>query len=60
MKCSNPNCDGQVLTESLGEGKVRVTCQKCGLSEVKDQEGRQLLTDDKGSMGGSPRNPLLG
>lgn len=40
VKCSAP-----MLVEDLGEGHKRYKCQKCGLSEVKDREGRKLLTD---------------
>jgi hypothetical protein len=33
------------------EGKVRLTCQKCGFVEVRDQQGRQLLTDNVSGQG---------
>lgn len=51
-KCKSQN----VMVEGVGEGKVRVTCQGCGMSEVKDQQGRKMLTDD---MGGGDRRELL-
>jgi predicted nucleic-acid-binding Zn-ribbon protein len=45
MQC--PKCGStNVLTESLEEGRVKVTCQNCGHSEVKDPQGRQMLTDN--------------
>jgi ribosomal protein S27AE len=53
MRC--PKCGKQnLLVEGLGEGKTRLTCQACGYSEVKDREGRPLLTEvprvDKGRL----------
>jgi Zn finger protein HypA/HybF involved in hydrogenase expression len=53
QKCKSSN----VLSEGVGEGKVRVTCQECGSSEVKDQQGRHMLTDDAG--GANDRRDLL-
>jgi predicted nucleic-acid-binding Zn-ribbon protein len=45
MQC--PKCGStNVLTESLEEGRVKIICQNCGYSEVKDPQGRQMLTDD--------------
>jgi transposase-like protein len=45
MQC--PRCNStKVLTEGLDNGKVRTTCQECGHSEIKDKEGRPMLTDD--------------
>jgi ribosomal protein S27AE len=42
-----PKChQGRLMTEALGEGKVRKSCGACGFNEVNDQQGRQLLTDD--------------
>jgi hypothetical protein len=41
-----PKCGGQVLVEALGEGRVRTTCQQCHLSEVRDEQGRRMLTDN--------------
>jgi len=38
---------GKVLSEGVGEGKVKVTCQECGMNEVKDEQGRKMLTDDR-------------
>ncbi len=43
QKCNSSN----VLVEGVGEGKTKITCQACGLSEVKDIQGRQMLTDDR-------------
>jgi len=42
-KCEEP----QVLVESLGDGHKRITCEKCGLKEVHDREGRKLLLDTR-------------
>lgn len=55
MKCLSCNSE-KVLVESVGDGKVRVSCQKCGESTVRDQQGRRLLTDDMSPNG----QPLLG
>jgi len=45
MKCGN--CGSKhVLTEGLLDGKVKVTCQECSASEIKDDQGRKMLTDD--------------
>ena len=45
MEC--PRCKStKVLTESLEEGRVKITCQSCGYSETKDPQGRQMLTDN--------------
>jgi hypothetical protein len=43
QKCGS----GNVLVEGVGEGKTKVTCQACGVAEVKDQQGRKMLTDDR-------------
>lgn len=42
--CSKPG----LVTEAVGDGKVRKSCHSCGFNEVRDQQGRQLLTDDLG------------
>lgn len=47
QKCKSSN----VLCEGVGEGKVRVTCRECGESNVQDQQGRRMLTDDMGASG---------
>lgn len=45
MQC--PRCNStNVLTEALEEGRVKVVCQQCGFSEVRDPQGRQMLTDN--------------
>ena len=43
MNC--PKCKEAMLTEAVAPNKVKVTCQKCGLSEVRDTQGRKLLTE---------------
>lgn len=44
MRC--PKCGSQnLLMEGVGDGKTKLTCQACGHSEVKDREGRPLLTE---------------
>ena len=45
MECSK--CNAPRLCEDLGEGDKRYRCQKCGLNEVRDREGRKLLTDQR-------------
>jgi len=45
MKCSRCGSE-KVLTEGLDEGRVKITCQNCGHTEIKDQQGRKMLTDD--------------
>jgi ribosomal protein S27E len=53
MKC--PDCGNpQVLVESTPAGDKRVKCSKCGLDEVRDSQGRRLLTDS-----GNRGNTLL-
>ena len=49
MKCENCG-HPSLLIESLPEGKKKVSCPKCGLSEVRDEQGRKLLLD-AGSRG---------
>ena len=36
----------RVMTEAVGENKVKVTCQECGTADVRDAQGRRMLTDD--------------
>lgn len=48
----------KVLTESVAEGRVRVVCQECFHSELRDNEGRKFLTDDMGQRGTA--RPLMG
>ena len=45
MKCVK--CGEQMVCESLQEGDKRYRCAKCGLNEVRDREGRKLLTDQR-------------
>jgi ribosomal protein S27E len=44
MTCKK--CNKTVVVESLGDGKSRVRCESCGLSEIQDSAGRKLLTSD--------------
>ena len=45
QKC--PKCgENTLLTEGQGGGKVRIKCSSCGLVEIRDEQGRQMLTDD--------------
>lgn len=47
MKC--PKCDNQNLVlEGLGDGKKKLVCQSCGYSTIVDDEGRHLLTGERG------------
>jgi hypothetical protein len=46
-----------VLTEGLLDGKVKVVCQECGQSNIKDSQGREMLTDDM--SGGDRRQRLV-
>jgi len=43
MNC--PKCNKPLIVESLGDGKKRVKCSECGLTEVQDDKGRKLLTE---------------
>jgi len=45
MNC--PKCGAAgLLVEASADGKTRTEkCQKCGYTEVKDQQGRKLLTE---------------
>lgn len=54
MKCPSCGTEG-VLVESLQEGKKRIKCQKCGLNEIRDRDGRKLLLDTPAVQ----RDPLL-
>lgn len=45
MECKNCGAK-KVLVEGLTEGKSKVTCQECGYHEIRDPEGRKMLTDD--------------
>jgi len=49
MKCEK--CGGQVLIENVGDKRTKVTCQACGWSEVRDNEGRRMLTEVPESHG---------
>ena len=41
-QCNEPGC----LVESSPDGKTeKIKCQKCGLNEVRDKQGRKLLTE---------------
>jgi predicted nucleic-acid-binding Zn-ribbon protein len=54
MKC--PKCQHpEVLVEDLGAGSKKIKCPKCGLNEIRDKEGRKLLTGDTGEGRGSGR-----
>lgn len=54
MKC--PKCgSNKAIMEALQEGKKRIRCQQCGLNEIRDREGRKLLTDTPAA----PGNTLL-
>lgn len=44
MNC--PKCgDPEVVIENLERGGMRVQCKRCGLYEIRDSEGRKLLTE---------------
>ena len=45
MKCKRCG-EEKVLVDGLLEGKMKVVCRKCGFQEIRDNEGRQMLTDD--------------
>lgn len=55
MQCSKCG-SSRVLVEGLLEGKVKVVCQECAASEVRDSQGRKMLTDD---MSGGDRQQYL-
>jgi len=40
--CKKP----RIMTEALGNGRVRKYCKECGESQVEDASGRQYLTDE--------------
>ena len=46
MECKSCNAK-KVLVEGLTEGKSKITCQECGFSEIRDPQGRKMLTDDQ-------------
>lgn len=46
MTCSKCRAH-TVLVENVGGGKTKKTCQSCGHSEIVDNQGRSLLTDDR-------------
>jgi len=55
MEKSCPSCGAQkVLMEAL-EGGYRLTCQSCGFSQVYNDGGKKLLTDDRQSVSASKR-----
>jgi len=54
MKCTK--CSAPMLCEQLSEQVFRYKCQKCGLTETADAQGRKLLTSAVPSFG----RPLLG
>lgn len=45
MNCPKCNKPG-MLSEAVGDGKVRKKCNECGFTETVDNEGRKLLTDE--------------
>ena len=45
MKCNKCGKD-TLLAEDLGGGKKKLHCSSCGLTEIKDAQGRKLLTED--------------
>lgn len=59
MKCDQCKT-GDQIKQPLDENRVRVTCSNptCGLNEVRDRQGRKLLTEVMPSTG--PRRVLLG
>jgi hypothetical protein len=45
MNCPKCNAPG-LIVESSSDGKTRhIKCNSCGLNEVKDVQGRSLLTE---------------
>ena len=45
MNCPKCNAPG-LIVESSSDGKTKhLKCNSCGLSEVKDTQGRSLLTE---------------
>jgi len=51
-KCNSPG----LLVEASPDGKTKtLRCQKCGFTEVKDNQGRKLLTEVMPQRG----SPLL-
>lgn len=39
-------CHNEMLVEMLDDGRKRIKCIPCGISEIRDAEDRQLLTSD--------------
>ena len=44
MNC--PKCQKPLLVEDLGGGHKKVHCASCGLTEVRDEKDRKLLTGE--------------
>jgi hypothetical protein len=56
MNCPKCNAPG-LLVEASPDGKTqKVRCQKCGFTEVKDHQGRKLLTE----VVPHPQTPIYG
>lgn len=36
----------RVLVEGVGDGVTKISCQECGESTIRDNQGRRMLTDD--------------
>lgn len=41
QKCGKPT----LIVEDLGGGKKKLHCSSCGLNEIKDSQGRKMLTE---------------
>lgn len=41
MQC--PKCNSQLLQESTGNGNVKVKCNNCGLTEIRNAKGQKQL-----------------
>jgi hypothetical protein len=41
QKCGKPT----LIVEDLGGGKKKLHCSSCGLNEIKDGQGRKMLTE---------------
>ena len=55
-KC--PKCGKEMVVEAMGDGKKKIKCSPCGLSEIRDSTDRQLLTSDHDHI--SPSQLLFG
>jgi len=55
MNC--PKCQKPLLVEDLGGGHKKVHCASCGLTEVRDEKDRKLLT---GELEGPTRSTVSG